>query len=45
MAGVAYFGGGAVERVPFFWYHFCFTVSYTAGKKANRFLSRNLVFI
>ena len=35
--GVKYFGGGPVERVPFFWYNLCFTVSYIPGVGAIRY--------
>ena len=34
--GVKYFGGGPVERVPFFWYNMCFTVAYVQGVGAVR---------
>ena len=38
IAGIMYFDGGPVERVPFFWYHLCLTVSYEPGKEAVRYL-------
>ena len=36
ISGVKYFGGGPVERVPFFWYNMCFTVAYVQGVGAVR---------
>ena len=39
--GVKYFGGGPVERVPFFWYNLCFTVAYIQGVGAVRYMNTN----
>ena len=40
ISGVKYFGGGPVERVPFFWYNMCFTVAYVQGVGAVRLVMR-----
>ena len=40
ISGVKYFGGGPVERVPFFWYNMCFTVAYVQGVGAVRLIMR-----
>ena len=34
--GIKYFGGGPVERMPFRWFHLCFTVDYRPGGGAVR---------
>ena len=34
--GMAYFGGGPMERLPFRWYHICTSVNYVEGVGAER---------
>ena len=36
MSGIKYFGGGPVVRVPFAWFHVCFTINYLPSKEAER---------
>ena len=34
--GIRYFGGAPVVKMPFAWYHICFTVNYLPSKDADR---------
>ena len=36
ITGIKYFGGGPVVRVPFAWFHVCFTINYLPSKEAVR---------